>query len=173
MRRSIHTIILAVPLALALTWGASAASALEPDAPAPVPWAPWEVEQPEDDSPVADVPWAPFEQEEVGPDLPEGQPEPDDDDIDPDPGSDAEPDAGADPVPDPQVAPVVEPRPIAPGTGKAAQEAVDETATASDRRAVNSPLVTVLIVSGFVLMALSIFAGIAALTHRRRTSWRG
>lgn len=168
MRRSIRNIILAVPLALALTWGASAASALEPDAPAPVPWAPFEVEQPDDDNPAADVPWAPFEQEEVGPDLPEGQPEPDDDDIEPDPGSDAEPDAGADAVPDPQAAPVVEPRTVAPGTGKATQETVDDTATGSDLRAMHSPLVTLLIVAASLLMGVSITAGIVALTTRRR-----
>ena len=167
MRRSIHTIIFAVPLALALTWGASAASANEPpDWPAPVPWAPFEVEQPEDDNPAADVPWAPFEQEEVDPDLPEGQPEPDDDDIEPEP--EPQPDPATDVEPDPQAAPVADPRTAAPGTGKAAQETVDDTATGSDLRAVHSPLVTLLIVTASLLAGVSMAAGIVALTARRR-----
>jgi hypothetical protein len=172
MRRSISTIIFAVPLALALTWGASAASADEPDWPAPVPWAPFEQEQPDDDNPGADVPWAPFEQDEVDPDLPEGQPEPDGGDVDP--GPEVEPEPETEMEPDPQAAPVVEPRPIDSGTGKAAQETVDDTAIGSEARATDSPLVVGLMVTGMLLAGLSVAAAIAALTfQRRRAAHRG
>jgi hypothetical protein len=179
MRLSIRTIVLALPLALALTVGAGVAAnavvPFEPDAPAPVPWAPFEQEDPEDDSPVADVPWAPFEQDEgPGPDLPEGQPETDDDDIDPGPDLDdeLEPAPSTDTVPDPQAAPVVEPRPVDSGTGKLAGEAVDDTATADDLRATGSPLIPVLIGLGLLLTGLSIAASIMAVVAGRRSPAR-
>ncbi len=161
MHRSIRIAALALPLALAMTWGAGAASATMPFQPdADVPWAPFEQPEVEPDGPAAPVPWAPFEWDPAEPEpdpLPEAQPEPE---------SLPEPDPGIVEEVVPEVVPAIDVTDATPKQAPAAEDATQLRDTGS--------MATVALITGLALAGLALCAGILAivLARSRKAEWR-
>lgn len=167
MHATIRTAVIALPIALAMTFGAGAAAnaivPLEDEPPtADVPFFPFFEPEDEDDPPTADVPFFPFEWGE-DPDLPEGNPMPQ---PDPEPEPEPEADTGTD------VAPVPEARPYDPtAKPKPIVESGDTEIVAAPEQA--APISSMLLILGIALAGLAAAAGVIALILARRPhEWR-
>lgn len=160
MQRTTRIAALALPLALALTFGAgTAAFAIAPQETPPnadVPWFPFEQPEEDPDGPAADVPWFPFD--EGGPDNP-------DDDIDPDPGDaepEPEPEVEPEPLPEPAPETIEQADPVdTPQVSPKDAVRTDETSAADHRG--SGDLGLMLGTIGFVLAGLALAAGIVVL----------